>query len=268
MFQRAPVVDLHPRWTLILASGGVVLAAYVVLIETWRRMVIAWGETLAFTDAAAIWFVSNLVRYVPWGSVLQVGALAELARRRRVSPTTATGASIINVAVNITTGFVAALVCGFTAADPLGQGRGAWTLWIAVTLLAGLMLLPAILPRMLGGVQRLTGRTLVPGALPRRAMYISLAGNVAAWVMYGLAFELFVRGVLGRSAGTATEFIAVWAGAYVTGYLAVLLPAGLGAREAAVLAVSARLWLTALELIPALLYLARATRPRPHVTHP
>ena len=261
------------------------MAAYVVLIETWRRMVIAWGETLAFSDAAAIWFVSNLVRYVPWGSVLQVGALAELARRRHVSPTTATGASMINVAVNITTGFVAALVLGFTSANPLARGRAPWALWLGVALLGGLMLLPAIFPRIVRRVQRITARPIAVGALPRRAMYVSLVGNVAAWAMYGLAFELFVRGVLGRNAGTAAGFIAAWAGSYVTGYLAVLLPAGLGAREAAmsaallglhiatfgeaaVIAVSARLWLTALEIIPALLYLARATRPRPHVTHP
>ena len=270
---------------MIALSCVVVLATYTVLIETWRRIVIEWGDELSFGDAAPIWFVSNLVRYVPWGSVLQIGALAELARRRRVSPVAAAGASLINVAVNITTGFVLALSGGFAARNALSAGHRTLGLWAAAILLTALFLLPDILPPMLVRVQRVTGHELALGTLPRRAIYFSLVGNLIAWAMYGLAFELFVRGILGRDVGVIVDFIAVWAGAYVIGYLAFLLPAGAGVREATmidglgmlhlstageagVIAISARLWLTALEIIPALIYLARGARLRPQATAP
>jgi hypothetical protein len=262
---------------LVALACLVVLATYAVLIEAWRRIVLAWGEDLAFGDAALMWFVSNLVRYVPSGQVFQLAAMAELARRREVSPVVAAGASLINVAVNIATGFIVALAGGFAALDTLSGGHAAFGMSAASVLLLSLLALPNVLPLLLVIFQRATGRELALGALPRRAIYVSLVGNVLAWAMYGLAFELFVRGVLGRDIGAPADYIAVWAGAYVIGYLAFLLPAGAGVREiammdglglfhvanvgdAGVIAICARLWITALEIVPALIYMARGRR--------
>ena len=277
---------MHPRWGLIALSCVVVLATYGVLIETWRRIVVTWGDALPFSDAASLWFVSNLVRYVPYGSLLQIGTLAELARRRRISPIAAAGASVINVAVNIATGFIVALWGGFAALNALANGHAALGAWGAAILVLALLLLPNMLPSMLVLLQRVTGRELALRVLPRRAIYVSLFGNVAAWMLYGVAFELLVRGVLGRDVGSAPEYIALWAGAYVIGYLAFLLPAGVGARElamtnglgilhivanvgeAGIIAIVARLWLTVLEIIPALIYLARGAGVRPQATTP
>jgi hypothetical protein len=279
-FRAAPSVELHPQWGLVALSCAIIFATYAVLIETWRRILVGWGERLPFGDAAHIWFVSNLARYLPGVSqVFVLGALAELARRRRISPAAAAGAALINTAVNIASGFVIALLAGFTALDKLSNGHATLGVWVAVVLLVGLLLLPNILPRMLAVFQRVTGRQLALGALPRSAIYISLAGNLIAWAMYGLALQFFVRGVIGHDTGSLVDYIAVWAGAYVIGYLAFLLPAGLGAREfalvdgltmlrlttagpAGVIAVAARLWLTVLEIVPALLFLLRRTRSR------
>jgi glycosyltransferase 2 family protein len=277
-FRGAPI-EVHPRWGFIALSCLVVFATYAVLIETWRRMVIAWGGELSFPDAASIWFVSTLVRYVPGNTVVQVGAFAELARRRRVAPATAAGAAAINTVVAIATGFVVALLAGWRSIERLSHGNSLLYLAVAIVLLVGLLLLPAIMPALLQTARRVTGRSIPIGLLPRRAIYQSLAGNVIAWGLYGVAFQLFVYGVLGTVRGTTLDYIAVWAASYVIGYLALAMPAGLGARDVAqadaltmlglatagqglTVAVTARLWLTLLELLPALFYLARGTRPR------
>lgn len=254
-------------------SCVIVLAAYAVLIETWRRIIVAWGSSLGFGDAARIWFVSNLVRYLPYNFVFQLGAVAELSRRQQISPVAAAGASVINVIVNIAAGFVIALIAGFRALDKLSGGYALLGLVIASLMLVGLLALPAFLPTLLQLVKRVTGRELVLGALPRSAIYVSLVGNVVAWVLYGVAYQALVVGVIGSARGTMLDYIAVYAAAYVLGYLAFALPAGAGVREgaqtsalpmlglatfgqAAVVAIAARVWLTALELIPALLFLA------------
>jgi len=276
---RGTPLEVHPRWGFIALSCVVVLATYSVLIETWRRMVIAWGEQLAFSDAASIWFVSTLVRYVPGNTVVQVGAFAELARRRRVAPATAAGAAAINTVVAIATGFVVALLAGWRSIERLSHGNSVLYLAAAIVLLAGSLLLPTIMPALLRGIRRVTGRSLPIGILPRRAVYQSLGGNVIAWGLYGVAFQLFSYGVLGTTRGTTVDYVAVWAASYVIGYLALAMPAGIGARDGAqaaaltmlglataeqgiTVAVTARLWLTVLELVPALIYLARGTRPR------
>jgi hypothetical protein len=81
------------------------------------------------------------------------------------------------------------------------------------------------------------------------------------------------------------DYIAVYAAAYVIGYLFILLPAGAGIREgiqmnalpmlglatlgqATVIAVSARLWITVLEVAPALFFLARGSRRNTPVSTP
>jgi hypothetical protein len=264
---------------MLLLSAALYLGAFVVLIETWRRIVIAWGDTLSFVDASAIWLVSSLARYLPYNFVFQIGAIAELSRRRRISPAAASGASLINVAVNVSTGFIIALLAGYDALNTMSNGHAGLGVAVAALLLAGTLALPWLLPRMLGMVRAVTGRELVLGELPIRAIYLSLAGNLVAWVLYGLSYRALVSGIIGVASGPVATYIAVWAGAYVVGYLAFLLPAGAGVREgiqlsalpalglatdrqAAMIAICMRVLSMILEIVPGLFFLSRGTRSR------
>ena len=64
--------------------------SYVVLIETWRQIVLAWGGRSRWPAAARIWFISNLGRYIP-GKVWQIGAMGVLAQDAGVSSVAAVG---------------------------------------------------------------------------------------------------------------------------------------------------------------------------------
>jgi glycosyltransferase 2 family protein len=76
--------------------------------------------------------------------------------------------------------------------------------------------------------------------------------------------------------GNASAYIAVYTGSYLAGYLALFAPGGVGVREAvlvlamprfqlasaadaAVIAITSRLWLTVLEIVPGVLLLRRPT---------
>ena len=89
-----------------------------------------------------------------------------------------------------------------------------------------------------------------------------------------VAFAWFARGVAPRATGNAWSYIAVYTGSYLAGYLALFAPGGVGVREAAlvlamprfqlasatdaaVIAITSRLWLTVLEILPGLLLLRR-----------
>jgi hypothetical protein len=272
-------VDL--QWSMLLLAAALYAAAFVVLIETWRRIVIAWGDTVSFRDAARIWLVSALVRYVPYNQVFQVGAVAGLAKTAGVSPAAAAGTSLINVAVNIATGFIIALVAGYKVLNAISSGHAQLGIVAAVILLVGTLALPLILPHMLGLVRSLTGRDVDLDHLPVRAIYISVVGNLVAWVLYGVSYQAMVAGVIGSATGPVSTYIAVYAGAYVVGYLAFALPAGAGAREvaqvdallaaglatgpqAAAIAVSARLLSMVVEIVPGLVLLARRPRAQNH----
>lgn len=258
--------SLHPQWSWILAATGIVAATYLLLIETWRRVIIAAGERLPFPDAARIWFVSNLGKYVP-GKVWSIAAMSMMARRNDVSAGVAAGSSILVQLVSIASGIAVVFVCGARLIDDAVIG---------IFILIAIVILVSIIPYSLTWIARIaqtvTGRELTLPRIPASAIWIALVASTAAWIAYGIAFQLFVRGILGSSAGATTSYIAVYAASYIIGFLALFAPGGAVVRESAIVtgmvrfalsgqadalavAITSRLWLTVTEVVPGLAYL-------------
>lgn len=273
--------QIHPSWGWVAISGIIFLSTYAVLLETWREVLRIWGSRLDFVNAARIWTVSNLGRYIP-GKLWQIGAMAVMAERENVSPIAATGSSILNVVVNLVAGFVVVFVLGWPLLDlPAIPGGRALAIVFVVLGAAVLASLPRALPALVQMLGRLTGRDFTIGAFPAMAIVVSIIGNLIAWITYGAAFATFARGVIGTANGPLTAYIAVYALSYLVGYLVLFVPSGFGVRElamiallpaahladpaqAAVLAVTSRLWLTVLEIAPGALFLTSdALRRRP-----
>jgi len=265
------VGKLHPNWLWIGVSGVLFLVTYAVLIEMWREVLRGWGSRLGFWVAARIWTVSNLGRYVP-GKVVQIGAMGVMSERAGVSAVAATGSAILNVVVNLIAGFIVVAVFGWPLLQLRAVGGARTAILFVLVCIGALVILPLILPPTLRALSRVTGRDLNIGRLPRVAILISLVGNVVAWLLYGVAFAIFSRGVSGSSEGPITGYIAVYALSYLVGYLVLIAPAGAVVREAAmiallpaahladpaqaaILAVTSRLWLTALEIAPGAFFL-------------
>lgn len=263
---RATGATISPDRGLLSLSALMVLASYAVLIETWRRTVSAWGQHLRWKDAARIWFISNLGRYLP-GKVWQLGAMSAMAHHRGVSPVAAAGSALVVNLVNLLAGVGVVAVCG---AEVL-QERGAAILFAAL-LAAAIAATPWILPlvgRLAAAIRR---RPVELPPLPHRALWLAAIGCVAAWVLYGIAFQTFVHAVLGAAPGPLARYIAVFTGSYLVGYIAVFAPGGIGVREKSlvmalgslplalgapgVVAVTSRLWLTVLEVLPGVCLLA------------
>jgi hypothetical protein len=258
---------LEPRWGIVLASCVLVLLTYAVLIQTWRTVVAGWGQRLGYIDAARIWTVSNLGRYVP-GKIWQLGAMAYLAEQRGVSGVVAAGSALVVTVVNLVAGFVVAAVTG---ADLLGFSTLGLALIAAAA--AGVLFAPAAIPMLVRMAARLLNRdaSVIP-ALPARSIWFAVIASGIAWIMYGIAFRLLALGVLGAAPGATSLYVAVFTGSYVLGFVVLIAPAGFGVREvsmgaalanagfsltgATVRVIVSRLWLTVLELLPALAFLA------------
>lgn len=271
------------RWTAIGLSGAVFLIAHGILVQTWRSVLGCWGERLPFWNAARIWSVSNLARYVP-GKIWQIGAMGAMARELNVSPLAASGSALLGTLVNIMTGFVVALVSGGTLlgeASPRLEGPVMIGIALGTT---ALVFAPIIIPRIAPFASRLLKRP-VEATFPARAVVYSMLGNVTAWLVYGAAFQLFVAGVLGNADGGYPRYLAAYTTSYLVGYIFLFAPAGVGFREAAMLDVlqraemasypqaalvtlTSRLWLTLLEVMPALLFWAHHRARRSPTTDP
>ena len=269
---RTHPLESHPRWGAIALSGLMFLLAHAILVETWRSVLGCWDEHLPFWSAARVWSVSNLGRYVP-GKVWQIGAMSAMARELRVSPGAATGSALLGTLVNVIAGLVVALVSGRALLVRLvPPGMRGLALAALIAAIAALIVMPFVIPRLVTLLGRVLGRPLV-ATLPGRAIIVSLIGNTAAWLVYGAAFQLFVWGMLGAVSGGYASYLAAYTTSYLIGYIALFAPAGVGVREgimleflqlaglatlsqASLVALTSRLWLTLLEVTPAILFWA------------
>jgi glycosyltransferase 2 family protein len=263
----ARLLHIQFGWEHIVPATILVLATYALLIEGWRRILIGWDSHLGFRPAARIWFLSNLGKYVP-GNIWSLTAMGVMARERGLSGLAAAGSSIIMQSVSLVTGTAIVMI---TSAKLLGEPL---LVGAAVTaLLVCLIAAPRFLPRLAVWAGNLSGREIATPSIPATGIWTAAVASTASWILYGLAFQLFVRGLLGAAPGEISSYIAVYTAAYILGFISPIAPAGLGVREitlaafmtqlglaneadAALVAIAARLWLTVVELVPSGLYIA------------
>lgn len=261
--------EWRPRPGFFLSSCVVLVLGYLWSASMWGRLVgDLGGPSLPLWTSVRVFMVANLGRYVP-GKVWQISGLAYLAKREGVQASVATGAAILGQGIAI---LAAALVGVATLFGPnaiwreMGWVGLAAGIGVAVSIVA-VVVIPPVFRRVVTFWFRLT-RTDPPdsGLGSGNAGLRWLALYVVNWGIYAAAFWL-----LYLSFGEWRAFLQVgpaFAAAYVAGYIAVFAPAGAGIREgvlvvllqaimareaAVVLAVLARLWTTAAELIPAAL---------------
>jgi glycosyltransferase 2 family protein len=263
--------SLRPDWAMVAQSALWVFAGYAVLIETWRQTVVAWGERLSWGTAARIWFISNLGRYVP-GKIWQIGAMSALAREAGVSGVAAVGSSLVVNLVNILAACLVVVLAGSRQLAGPGFVMGLVVFTLAV------VAAPWLLPALVRIVNRITGREVPVPRIPALAIVFAVAGCALAWNLYGIGFRQLAVALFGEAAGRTSAYTAVFTLSYISGYLALFAPGGIGVREgvlarllpvaglasgagALLLVFVSRLWLTVLEAVPGLILLA-LRRPR------
>jgi hypothetical protein len=265
--------SLRPQWSWLGGATLIVLATYALLNETWRRIIIGSGQKLSFADAVRIWFVSNLGKYVP-GKIWSIAAMTMMARDKSVSAGIAAGSSVLVQLVTIAAGIGVVLVTGARTVEHPVIAVAA-----AGVILIGLVLTPRLLPVLGRVTTSMTGRTFELPHIRASLVWMTVASTIVSWITYGIAFKLFVRGITGSAAGATSSYIAVYAASYILGFLALFAPGGAVVRESAIvtgmvklglsgqadalaIAVTSRLWLTLIELVPGIGYMMIGNRKR------
>ena len=255
-------------WAILALGSGLVVLSYSGFVLLWRHLVSRLGGRLTAVDAHRIWYFGNLARYVP-GKVLQLAGTAYLARAKGVGTVLTVGSMVVAQLFVIVAGLALTLVALPGPAFPLPGGPAAG---FAVAGGLALLLLTPIFDRTHRFALRLAGRSEAHVRVPITSRLGLLSGYLAAWIVFGLGFALFVRAVAEPAAGSTGTLMGICAAGYLAGWAAVFVPGGLGVREgvyalllaevlpgpvAAAVAILSRLWLTALELLVALLLVLR-----------
>ena len=252
----------------LLVSAVLIVADLAWMIAIWNMSLRWCAARIRYLVAARIWFTANLARFLP-GAVLQFASLALMASRYGVAPTAATATVLLQQIVLLLTGLI--VIAGFS---PIVLHQGWWQGAFVGALVLGaavLLLLPRLTKR-LPSLARLWSQVR-PHQLPGYAVLLAIQ-----WPLYGMALRLLAIGLLGDSAanGSWGFYITTFTESYLAGVIAVFAPAGLLVREAAmislltpvlggadavILALAARIWHTAIELLTGLLVLSTPAPP-------
>lgn len=219
-------------WTLVGATA-LTVAALGFNTLSWRAVMRSVGLDAPLAEASAVFLVSQAGKYVP-GAVWPVVAQAEFARAHGVSRARAMTGSLVAMAV----GVVMAAVVGALALAVFSPGSiGAYWWALALAALLAASLAPPVLERLLRAALRVVRRDAAPPRIAPGALAASATWSGLNWAALGVHAWVLLRALdANASLGVATGAFAL---AWLVGFLVVLAPAGVGPREAALIALLA-----------------------------
>lgn len=272
---------------LLAGSFGLLSLAWLALVANWRWLMSHMGAPLGLAAAWRIWFLSNIVRYIP-GNVWQFLGMVYLCEKEGIARTRTAASILVYQAASVASGLLAGgavfLLDGGmpgpadSGAAPSSPLTGTNLALIAA---ASFLALAVCTPLVMNwGLRRLFA------LLHREPVQIELGlGDLARffvqrlliWVLQGAAFAVLVRSIYPAPPATFPILGAAFALSWVLGFVTLLTPSGLGVREAAqtallaavlplpasvALALLSRLWLIAGEAGATALGLALGRRDR------
>lgn len=202
---------------------------YIFLAWVWGRVLRYVGCEVTFRDAWDIYFVGNLGRYVP-GKVWTIAGTALMAERRGVCPVTAGTASVFAQAYSIISSFVFFGVFLILRQLELSEVRFEWAA-LGLVAFTVIFMVPSNMERAVNLMLSLVGRESVSLGLTAGKAARIVGWYFLSWLVFGVAFWLFVISVTGDMAINPLFLAGAYAVAYVLGFLAFFVPGGLGVRE-------------------------------------
>jgi hypothetical protein len=248
-------VHLHIIPMMIAIFFGVV--SLTMSAALWHATMQRMGAQMQLSTAMRVWFSSQIVRYVP-GNVWHFAGRAYLARQHGVDIQMTSVSMLLELLQTITAALVVA------AASLLLWRQQTLILWLLLLVpLLACYLQPHLLQRALSWGLRRIGRQVTSFTLTSRDLFALLPGYCGVWVLYGCGLYALALAIYPLPPADLPALSGSFAIAWVIGFLSIITPSGLGVREgvlgyllglfmpthvALLLAVLARVWLTAAEL--------------------
>jgi len=257
------VADLLARADLRLLALSWVLVFPLTLMAAygWCLCLRALGVHIPVSQAVSIWFVGSAARYLP-GGVWSYASRLALAHRAGV-PAAATASSmyfetLVILASSLAAG-VPALMAGRVESLTLSvtQALVGWTA-ICALLHPKILMLARRVP---GRIGRWFSAFPLPDAKTVFTLYLYYT---LYWAGFGLAFCLLASAFFPIAWGDVVHVGATFALGYWLGFVAFLVPGGLGVREGAIcllllavmpqdaslaIALASRLWIMGAEVV-------------------
>lgn len=254
----------HVRWRWVAFAVACALTGHATYVVGWRRLLRDSGTRASFWQLARVFLVSNLGRYLPAGKAWQMGIVAMMAVEQHLPSALLAASSLFQGGVGV--GAVVVFAAGGTTI-----GLSAAWLVMPIAAIVALLVAPATLrriPRLHAAIKRHLPEI---DSVTAGTMWALIWTSAASWVLWGIALYGLATALLPAPVASIAAYVAAWAGSFLAGLIAIVSPAGLGARESImqavltqagmkpgdvlVLVVVTRAWVTMLDIVPAVIVL-------------
>lgn len=211
----------------VALSGAVAIVGSMCIERSWLALLRGFGVSVVNRDAAAVFYVSQLGKYVP-GSVWPVLAQVELGARWGAPRRVMLGASVLLLTLVTGTGIsVGAVLLPWSSPD--GLQRYWWLLGLLPPLAA--LLHPRVLTSLINRVSLWAGGQRLDAHVSRSGVLRAGLWVMLAWVLFGthLLILMTAYGPIGPLDVAAA--VGGMSLAWAAGLAFVPAPAGAGVRE-------------------------------------
>jgi glycosyltransferase 2 family protein len=214
------------------ASMAFAIAGVALSSQVWRRDLSALGARPEGRQAERVFFTTQIGKYVP-GLVWPYAAQLRFARRVGLGKARMLVVQVVFLATHVATGIATgALALPLLIFDGKIAAATAWLILPALGCLA--LLHPRVLEAI---VNRLRKRPADEIVVDGREIALGAATMFATWILYGLSTALLAVPLTTSFGQAVTLAFGGFAVAWVVGFLVLVAPAGVGAREMALVAI-------------------------------
>jgi hypothetical protein len=213
-------------WPILLLSFIAVFIGIFLGPLVWQTMLSDLGAPVKVRDAAKIYLVGQLGKYIP-GSVVAFLMQMELAKAVGVNRARSFTASLLAAGLAV----VASLIAGMCALPAFFSGNHE-LLWLFVLLPIGLVFLhPKLLTWLVNKVLTLLRRAPLPHPISGRAIVKGVLVSLAVYVAFGVHMYLLLSSLGHHGIDALVLCVGAMGLAMTAGLVAFFLPSGIGARE-------------------------------------
>lgn len=229
--------ELNLRWQWIALSAGLYLLGIGFSALYWLRLMRVFGDEPDVVPGLRAYYIGHLGKYVPgkaWALLLRAGLVTGAKVRFGVAVMTA----FYEVLTTMATGaLIAALVFALDPPEVPTLRLPPAVTGLLLLGLCGIPLLPGVFNRL---VERLVRRfpaieAKALGRIQGRTLAEGMALTAVGWALLGASVWAMLVGVLpvapSLTAGSWAQYAAILGLGYVAGFLAFVVPGGVGVRE-------------------------------------
>lgn len=227
-WQKIPFADLRFEFLSLLVSFAFLLIYFLVFIAGWTNMINELGESIRFSKAFWIISTSQIAKYVPGGIWYTLGRVY-LCKMEKMKGEIVFLSVVVETCLLMLTNMVIFLVSINFISDasilnPL--------LSVAIIFVLLIILYPPLLNRLVNFALKILKRPKMKLEIKYLQMLKLSIYFLISWLAQIMGFYFLINSIYPIALSKIFNLSAVYTLSWITGFIVLFAPAGLGVREA------------------------------------